>query len=59
MAAAILGGLFLVYVALTTWQMRQATRAAEPKAKLQAARKLLVVVSLGLPLLVAVILVLM
>jgi small neutral amino acid transporter SnatA (MarC family) len=59
MAAAILGGLFLVYVALTTWQMRRATRAADPREKLQEARKLLGVVSLGVPLLVAVILVLM
>ncbi|MBT5775194.1 MAG: hypothetical protein HOH95_12550 [Dehalococcoidia bacterium] len=59
MAAAILGGLFLVYVALTTWQMRRATRATEPEVRLQEARKLLGVVSLGVPLLVAVILVLM
>lgn len=59
MAAGILGGLFLAYVALTTWQMRRATRATEPTAKLQEARKLLGVVSLGVPLLVAVILVLM
>jgi len=59
MAAWILGGLFVVYVAVTTWQMRRATRVTEPKAKLQEARKLLGVVSLGVPLLVAVILVLM
>lgn len=58
MAAGILGGLFLVYVALTTWQMRRATRATDPQEKLQEARKLLGVVSLGVPLLVAVILVL-
>ncbi len=59
MAAGILGGLFVVYVALTTWQMRRATRATEPEARLREARKLLGVVTLGLPLLVAAILVLM
>ena len=58
MAAGILGGLFLVYVALTTWQMRRATRVTDPRERLQEARKLLGVVSLGVPLLVAVILVL-
>ena len=59
MAAGILGGLFLAYVALTTWQMRRAMRATEPEVRLREARKLLGVVTLGLPLLVAAILVLM
>lgn len=59
MAAGILGGLFVVYAALTTWQMRRATRATEPGVRLREARKLLGVVTLGVPLLAAVILVLM
>jgi len=58
MAAWILGGLFVVYVAATTWQMRRATRATDPKARLTEARKLLGLVSLGVPLLVAAILLL-
>jgi hypothetical protein len=59
MAVGILGGLFVVYAALTTWQMRRATRATEPSVRLRESRKLLGVVTLGFPLLTAVILVLM
>jgi len=59
MAAWLMGGLFVVYLALTTWQMRKATRVTDPEVRLREARKLLGVVTLGLPLLVAVILVLM
>jgi hypothetical protein len=39
--------------------MRKATRVTDPEVRLREARKLLGVVTLGLPLLVAVILVLM
>ena len=59
MAAAILGTLFALYVVLTAWQARRAVRTTEPQARLQEARKLLGVVSLGVPLAVAVILVLL
>jgi hypothetical protein len=59
MAAGILGGLFALYLVLTTWQMRRAVRATEPAVRLSEARRLLGVVSLGVPLAVAVILVLL
>jgi hypothetical protein len=59
MSAAILGSLFVLYVVVTTWQARRAVRATEPQAKLNEARKLLGAVSLGVPLAVAVILVLL
>jgi len=58
MAAAILGTLFVIYVLLTTWQARRAVRATEPAVRLSEARRLLGVVTLGVPLAVAVILVL-
>lgn len=59
MAAAILGALFVLYVLATTWQARRAVRATDPPVRLAEARKLLGVVSLGVPLLVAVILILL
>jgi hypothetical protein len=54
---AVLVGLFVAYVALVTWQMRRAVRTAEPGARLTEARRLLILVTLGLPLLAAFILV--
>ena len=59
MPAAILGSLFAVYVLLTAWQARRAVRTTEPQARLTEARRLLGVVSLGVPLAVAVILILL
>ncbi len=49
--------LFAVYVVLTLWQMRVALAAREPHARLAHARRLLVLVSAGVPLLVVLILV--
>jgi len=49
--------LFVAYVFAVTWQMRLAVRAPEGVARLQAAKRLLGVVSLGVPLLAAFILV--
>ncbi len=59
MPAAILGALFALYVIATAWQGQRAFRATDPKVRLNEARKLLGVVSLGVPLVVAVILVLL
>jgi hypothetical protein len=59
MAVAILGTLFVLYVLATTWQTRRAVRTTEPQARLSEARRLLGVVTLGVPLAVAVILVLL
>ncbi len=56
MAAAILGALFVMYVLATTWQARCAVRATDPPVRLSEARKLLGIVTLGVPLLVAAIL---
>ena len=53
----ILVAVFLVYVAIVTWQMRRAVRATEPALRLREALRLLVVVSAGVPLLGAFILV--
>ena len=49
--------LFAVYVVLTLWQMRVALAAREPHARLAHARRLLLLVSAGVPLLVVLILV--
>ena len=49
--------LFVVYVLLTLWQMRVALAASEPQARLAHARRLLLLVSAGVPLLVVLILV--
>ena len=48
--------LFAVYVLLTLWQMRRTLAEREPRARLGEARRLLLVVSLGAPLLAALIL---
>jgi len=48
--------LFVVYVAATAWQGRRALAATVPAVRLREARRLLVVVSLGVPLAVAFIL---
>ena len=59
MAAAILGALFAVYVVATVWQARRAVGTTEPQARLKEAQRLIGVVSLGVPLAVAVILILL
>ena len=48
--------LFLLYVALVSRQMRRALQATEPRARLVEARRLLLLVTLGVPLAVAFIL---
>jgi hypothetical protein len=48
---------FLVYFALVTWQMRRAVRTYEPNARLREAKRLLLVVSAGVPLVAILILV--
>ena len=48
--------LFLLYVALVSRQMRRSLAATEPRARLREARRLLLVVTLGVPLAVAFIL---
>lgn len=52
-----LAALFAAYVLLVTWQMRRAVRTGEAGPRLREARRLLAVVSLGVPLLVALILI--
>ena len=59
MAATILGVLFALYVVATAWQARRTVRTIDPEPRLSEARKLLGLVSLGVPLLVIVILVLL
>jgi hypothetical protein len=54
---AALATLFAAYVVLVTWQMRRAVRTHEAGARLREARRLLMLVSLGVPLLVVLILV--
>jgi hypothetical protein len=49
---AVLVALFVVYVLAVTWQMRRAVRAPEGLERLTEARRLLLMVSLGIPLLV-------
>jgi len=56
-ATGVLIVLFVAYVLAVTWEMRAAIRAPEGLARLQAAKRLLGVVSLGVPLLAAFILV--
>jgi len=48
---------FALYLAATLWLGRRALATREPEARLRAARRLLAVVSLGAPLLAALILV--
>ena len=53
----ILIALFALYVLLTLWQMRRALATHDPHARLTEARRLLLLVSAGVPLLVVLILV--
>ena len=53
----VLIALFAVYVLLTLWQMRRALATQEPHTRLTEARRLLLLVSAGVPLLVVLILV--
>ncbi len=48
--------LFLLYLTLVSRQMRRALATAEPRARLVEARRLLLLVTLGVPLAVAFIL---
>lgn len=47
----VLLALFAVYVVAVTWQMRRAVTASEPAVRQREARRLLLVVSAGVPLL--------
>jgi hypothetical protein len=47
----VLVALFVAYVVAVTWQMRRAVAASEPAVRLREARRLLFVVSAGVPLL--------
>ena len=47
--------IFVIYFFLVTWQMRRAVRTTEPAPRLQEAKRLLVLVSAGVPLLAALI----
>jgi hypothetical protein len=53
----VLFGLLALYVGLVTWQMRRAVSTREPAARRREAARLLAVVSLGGPLIAALILV--
>ena len=53
----VIVSLFAVYAAAVTWQMRRALAATEPQGRLREARRLLLFVSAGLPLLALLILV--
>jgi cytochrome oxidase assembly protein ShyY1 len=53
----IIIALLLLYFGLVTWQMRRAVRATEPVTRLREAKRLLLLVSAGVPLLAALILV--
>ncbi len=53
----ILVALFVLYVVATLWQARRTLVTRSPEARLRQARTLLLVVSLGVPLLVVLILV--
>lgn len=52
---AVLIALFALYVAASAWQGRRALAATAPAARLREARRLVVVVSLGVPLALALI----
>lgn len=52
----VLIALFALYVLATLWQGRSTVAATEPAQRLREARRLLIVVSLGVPLAVAFIL---
>ena len=49
--------LLVVYAAAVTWQMRRALATSEPGARLREARRLLLLVSAGVPLVAVLILV--
>ena len=53
----VLLALFAVYVLAVTWQMRRAVATSDPSLRQREARRLLFVVSAGVPLLGALILV--
>ncbi|MSQ42207.1 MAG: hypothetical protein EXR65_04135 [Dehalococcoidia bacterium] len=57
MAVPILVALFAVYALVGMWQMRRALHTVDPAARLREARRLLILVSAGAPLLAAFILV--
>lgn len=48
---------FVLYSLVVAWQMRRAFRSIEPQARLREAKRLLLLVSLGVPIAVAFILV--
>ncbi|MGE0229238.1 MAG: hypothetical protein AB7I38_02570 [Dehalococcoidia bacterium] len=53
----VIVGAFVVYFFVVTWQMRRAVRTTLPAERLREARRLLVLVSAGVPLLAILILV--
>ena len=53
---ALLLALLAAYFATVTWQMRRALATSEPRARLRAARRLLILVTAGVPLVAALIL---
>lgn len=53
----IIIAIFLVYFGLVTWQMRRAVSTREPAARLQESKRLLLLVSAGVPLVAVLILV--
>ncbi len=42
--------LFVLYVALVSWQMRRALATQEPRVRLAEARRLLLLATIGVPL---------
>jgi hypothetical protein len=46
----VIVALFAVYIVAVTWQMRRALATTEPVARLREARRLLLVVAIGVPL---------
>ncbi len=46
----VIVALFAVYIVAVTWQMRRALTTTEPGARLREARRLLLVVAIGVPL---------
>lgn len=53
----IIIALFVLYFLLVTWQMRRAVGTEEPAARLSEAKRLLLLVAAGLPLVAALIVV--
>jgi hypothetical protein len=53
---SVLIALFFLYIVSTLWQARRTLAATNPERRLREARNLLILVSLGVPLLVAFIL---